>query len=55
MKEDMLVEENHKLGSELHKLNAKFSICLQAFEALMQHDYTGIVEQTLAEIEKLDE
>ena len=55
MQEELLIEENHRLGKDLHLMNEKFKICLQAFEALIRYDHTGIVEQALAEIEKLDE
>lgn len=54
MKDKMLQDENFNLSKEVHLLNEKYKICLQAFEALIQYDHTGIVEQALAEIEKLD-
>ena len=55
MRDKILQEENFNLAKEVHLLSEKYKICLQAFEALIQYDHTGIVEQALAEIEKLDE
>ena len=55
MNEELLAEENFKLSQEVHLMHQKYQICLQALDALMNYDHTGIVEQALAEIEKLDE
>ena len=55
MTEEILLQENFKLGQDLHLLNEKYKICLQAFGALIHFDHTGIVDKALAEIGKLDE
>tara|TARA_R110000824_G_scaffold96216_6_gene230661 strand:+ start:725 stop:898 length:174 start_codon:yes stop_codon:yes gene_type:complete len=54
MNEDMLIQENQKLSAELFKTQSKVNICLQALEAMMNYDHTGIIEKTLAELEKID-
>ena len=55
MTEELLIEENFNLSKEIHLLNDKYKICLQAFNALIHYDHTGIIQKALAEIEKLDE
>tara|TARA_R110002110_G_scaffold25111_3_gene93335 strand:- start:6146 stop:6319 length:174 start_codon:yes stop_codon:yes gene_type:complete len=52
--EDILIQENQKLSAELFKTQSKVNICLQALEAMMNYDHTGIIEKTLAELEKID-
>ena len=54
MNEDILIQENQKLSAELFKTQSKVNICLQALEAMMNYDHTGIIEKTLAELEKID-
>ena len=54
MTEELLIEENFNLSKEIHLLNDKYQICLQAFSALMHYDHTGIIEKALAEIERLE-
>ena len=54
MNEDMLIQENQKLSAELFKTQSKVNICLQALEAMINYDHTGIIEKTLAELEKID-
>jgi hypothetical protein len=52
--EDILIQENQKLSEELFKTQSKVNICLQALEAMINYDHTGIIEKTLAELEKID-
>ena len=54
MNEDILIQENQKLSEELFKTQSKVNICLQALEAMINYDHTGIIEKTLAELEKID-
>ena len=54
MNEDILIQENQKLSAELFKTQSKVNICLQALEAMINYDHTGIIEKTLAELEKID-
>ena len=54
MNEDILIQENQKLSAEVFKTQSKGNICLQALEAMINYDHTGIIEKTLAELEKID-
>ncbi len=55
MDNQTLLDTNNDLYKEIKQLHKKYTVCLQAINALSNYDHTGIVEKTLEELDKIDE
>ena len=55
MNKQTLLNTNEYLYKEIKQLHKKYTVCLQAIDALSNYDHTGIVQKTLEELDKIDE
>tara|TARA_Y100001963_G_scaffold23165_1_gene30672 strand:- start:86 stop:265 length:180 start_codon:yes stop_codon:yes gene_type:complete len=54
MNKQTLLNTNEHLYKEIKQLHKKYTVCLQAIDALSNYDHTGIVQKTLEELDKID-